>query len=259
MGARSPPQTGKPCAPACRPHQTGAPTGPECSRMPSRQAWPQPGTSHLGPRPHGPRERHHPTRIHHLPCPQLASPPCSQPVQVPAPSLRPRCTRSDQKPLTWVVSGRASQHGCRHGATPRRARAGPEGLQPTCSCTGLGGHAGPPSPGTTLPRVMPPKRCPCQGALPAGLTPQGRGREEGDWRATHWPAKPSAGRAPRPLQRARRWACPRSSREPNSAAPTGRQSRLPPPRGSWAREEFNVVLGAREGHVGVFLLPACDL
>ena len=107
--------------------------------MPSRQAWPQPGTSHLGPRPHGPRERHHPTRIHHLPCPQLASPPCSQPVQVPAPSLRPRCTRSDQKPLTWVVSGRASQHGCRHGATPRRARAGPEGLQPTCSCTGLGG------------------------------------------------------------------------------------------------------------------------
>ena len=41
--------------------------------------------------------------------------------------------------------------------------------------------------------------------------------------------------------------------------PRAKQSRLPPPRGSQASEEFNVMLGAREGHVGVFLLPACDL
>lgn len=160
---------------------------------------------------------------------------------MPALSLHPRCTRRDQKPLTWVVLGRASRHGCPPRGRTEEGSGWPWGPTAYMFLHRPGVSRWAPI-ATALPRVVPPKRCPCWGALPAGLTPRGGGREEGDW-----PTEPSAGRAPRPLQRVRRWALPHSSRGPNSAAPTGGQSRLPPPRGSRASEELNVVLGAREG------------
>ena len=177
LSGREAPRTG-----LC-PLQTGAPTGPRGRPHAQRTGLAQPGRPSpralptQGPGPAGL------TRSRHLPRHLLASPPCGQPVR-----CQPRACVPTAPEATRSLSHGSYRAGpagmaAHHGAAPRRARAGPGGLQPTRSWTRLGWHAGPPSQGTALPQVMLPKPCPRWGALLAGLTPRGGGREEGAWRA----------------------------------------------------------------------------
>lgn len=154
------------------PRAAARPADPAQPGRPSPRALPT-----QGPGPAGP------TRSRHLPRHLLASPPCGQPVR-----CQPRACVPTAPEATRSLSHGSCRAGpagmaAHHGAAPRRARAGPGGLQPTRSWTRLWWHTGPPSQGTALPQVMLPKPCPRWGALLAGLTPQGGGREEGAWRA----------------------------------------------------------------------------